>query len=144
MDWIITIGTVGMMGAVLWDAARQDFDKKEISDLNAAALWAGAVFFGMQEVQVIVITSGVFSLLFSINAFTTNILRKPPVLSWGDILIIPPVAGIMMFFGPITILALLFCFFAALIVSCLKQEEEPMIPYIFFAFLAGSIRWVTG
>lgn len=111
-------------------AAREDNQKKEIPDITNAGLWVLACMVGWLNPFVFMVTVFTFALLFWLN----SLAGKKAVLSWGDILLIPPVAGIMAY-QPLAILALGVFVIIGLSWAYRKKEEEPLAPYVAVAYL---------
>lgn len=127
---ITQYGLFGLTWLLTFEAAYHDYKRKEIPDVVNAAIWVFMALLSVTTPMMAVVTAFTFTLIFGLNSALAT-AKGTPILSWGDVLLIPPIAGIMAIMPPtlmILLLALLIAFFRS------YQKEEPIAPYILGAY----------
>jgi len=129
MDSII-VGTCAIGWLFVLEAAYHDYTEMEIPDIINAGIWAILAFLSLSEPLLAVTGAFAFTLILGLNSALV-VVKQSPILSWGDVLLIPPVAGIMSII-PATIFVLMIILMIAFYRG--YKKEEPLAPYVLAAY----------
>jgi len=124
-----------VFGAALGLAAYFDFKYMKIPDLVLAALWV--FFVGLLfDLSFYYTACAVFAIMYLVNALSVQYL-KTPIMSWGDILAIPPFMGVLVSMGYWHLA--LAGWILPIILTEIEKKERAVIPFLFGAYLIGLI-----
>lgn len=125
--------------------AYYDYEHKRIPDVLTAIGWflltLEAYFFAKPE--SLTYAGASFAILFLVNALMAQV--KEPVLSWGDILLIPVYVGYSKFMAnePGELTLFLITPLALLLVYALYSGERKKIALAPFLFIAALTAWAA-
>ena len=118
---------------MVFNIALCDMKDKMIPDMLTSAVWIAGAYFALFNPFVAFVIVATFALLFSLNSAFVSI-KQLPMFSWGDVLLIPPVAGIVAVGGVFWVIVLGVCVLAGLVRSFAARKEEALGLYVCVAY----------